>query len=184
MFFFATRHDSEKMEKQVIFDQLLAIKDKLFRVAFTLLRSEEEAKDAVQDTYLKIWSGKSALEKVNSPEAFAMQSLKNLCIDILRKNKKRNMVDIESQYNLSDSITPFQKVSFENLKELMCRLFDTLPEQQRLVIHLRDIEHYSFEEIQQVTGMSVNNIRVILSRARKSVRSNYQKVKSHEGRRY
>lgn len=172
------------MEKQVIFNQLLAIRDKLFRVALTLLRSEEEAKDAVQETYMKIWSGRAVLERVNSPEAFAMQSLKNLCIDLLRKNKKRSMVDIDSQYNLSDSITPFQKVSFENLKELMCRLFDTLPEQQKLVIHLRDIEHYSFEEIQQITGLSVNNIRVILSRARQSVRSNYQKIKSHEARRY
>ncbi len=155
---------------------------KLFRVALTMLKDEEEAKDVVQDAYLKIWSENN--EHVNMPEAFAMRMVKNLCIDRLRVAKRRPMVNVETQPEMHENFTPFQTVSFNNLKDLMIKLFETLPEQQRLVIHLRDIEHMDFEEIQEVTGLTVNNIRVVLSRARQSVRSNYQKIKSYESRRY
>lgn len=161
---------------------MLAIKGKLHRVALTLLQSEEEAKDAVQDIYLKIFSMNTDTLKLQTPEAFAMKMLKNLCIDWLRIKKKRPTIDVATQHELSDNITPFQVVAFDNLKDLMMKLFSTLPEQQRLVIHLRDVEHYSFEEIQEVTGMTINNIRVALSRARQNVRANYQKIKNYEQR--
>lgn len=170
------------METRTENQRLLAVKNKLYRVAITLLQDDDEAKDAVQDTYLKLFSMNTASMKLQNPEAFAMKMLKNLCIDRLRLKKKRNMTDISTQRELTDNITPFQRVSFENLKDLMIRLFDTLPEQQRMVIHLRDIEHYSFEEIQEVTGLTINNIRVMLSRARQSVRFNYQKIKRYEQR--
>lgn len=170
------------METRTENQRLLAVKNKLYRVAITLLQDDDEAKDAVQDTYLKLFSMNTASMKLQNPEAFAMKMLKNLCIDRLRLKKKRNMTDISTQRELTDNITPFQRVSFENLKDLMVRLFDTLPEQQRMVIHLRDIEHYSFEEIQEVTGLTINNIRVMLSRARQSVRFNYQKIKRYEQR--
>ena len=170
------------METRTENQRLLDVKNKLYRVAITLLQDDDEAKDAVQDTYLKLFSMNTASMKLQNPEAFAMKMLKNLCIDRLRLKKKRNMTDISTQRELTDNITPFQRVSFENLKDLMVRLFDTLPEQQRMVIHLRDIEHYSFEEIQEVTGLTINNIRVMLSRARQSVRFNYQKIKRYEQR--
>ncbi len=170
------------MDYQVINQRLTAIKNKLFRVALTMLKNEEEAKDAVQDTYLKIWSQKEKLNELEMPEAFAMRMLKNLCIDRLRVNQKRRMVNMEEQTDLSENITPFQTVSFDNLKDLMIKLFQTLPDQQRMVIHLRDIEHCTYEEIQEVTGLTINNIRVVLSRARKSVRANYQKIKNYENR--
>ena len=64
----------------------------------------------------------------------------------------------------------------------MLKLFSALPERQRLIIHMRDIEHYSYEEIEEVTGMNVNAIRVNLSRARKNVRGNYLKIKRYEFR--
>lgn len=170
------------METRTENQRLLAVKSKLFRVALTLLQDDDEAKDAVQDTYLKLLSMNTASMKLQNPEAFAMKMLKNLCIDRLRLKKKRPMMDVSTQFDLTDNLTPFQSVSFDNLKELMMRLFDTLPEQQRMVIHLRDIEHYSYEEIQDVTGLTINNIRVMLSRARQSVRSNYQKIKRYEQR--
>lgn len=172
------------MDKQILYQRLTAIKNKLYRVALTMLKNEEDAKDVVQDTYLKIWSHEMKFYEVDVPEAFAMKMLKNLCIDKLRIQKKSQTLSVESQYNMSDNITPFQSVSFENLKDLMLMLFNTLPDQQKLVIHLRDIEHYSYEEICEVTGLNVNNIRVILSRARQSVRANYQKIKNYENRGY
>ncbi len=170
------------MDKTEVQQRLMSVKTKLFRVALTMLKNEEEAKDVVQDAYMKIWSDN--IENLKTPEAFAMQIVKNLCIDRIRVNKRRPMVDVETQPEMHENFTPFQSVSFNNLKDLMIRLFDTLPEQQRLVIHLRDIDHMDFEEIQEITGLTINNIRVMLSRARQSVRSNYQKIKNYESRTY
>ena len=62
----------------------------------------------------------------------------------------------------------------------MLKLFSTLPEQQRMIIHMRDIEHYSYDEISEITGMNVNAIRVNLSRARKNVKGSYLKIRNYE----
>lgn len=90
------------------------------------------------------------------------------------------MVEIKEPEIGRESITPFSSVSFDNLKDLMLKLFSTLPEQQRMIIHMRDIEHYSFDEISEITGMNVNAIRVNLSRARKNVKGSYLKIRNYE----
>ena len=170
------------MDKMDVHHRLMAVKSKLFRVALTMLRNEEDAEDVVQDAYLKIWSDKN--NTLIIPEAFAMRIVKNLCIDRLRSQQRRPTVNVEEQQEMHENFTPFQSVSFDNLKDLMVKLFQTLPEQQKLIIHLRDIEHMEFEEIEEITGLTINNIRVALSRARQSVRSSYQKIKNYENRRY
>ena len=90
------------------------------------------------------------------------------------------MVELKEHEMEKENITPFSMVSFDNLKDLMLKLFSTLPEQQRMIIHMRDIEHYTYQEIEEVTGMHVNAIRVNLSRARKNVKGNYIKIRSYE----
>lgn len=90
------------------------------------------------------------------------------------------MVEISEPEIGREYITPFSSVSFDNLKDLMLKLFSTLPEQQRMIIHMRDIEHYSYDEISEITGMNVNAIRVNLSRARKNVKGSYLKIRNYE----
>jgi RNA polymerase sigma-70 factor (ECF subfamily) len=170
------------MEIEAFKKELIPIKDRLFRLAKTLLQNAEDAEDAIQEVYMKLWSNKEMIEDLKSPEAYAMKVMKNYCLDKLKSRKNRHMVDIKEPEIGSDNFTPFSKVSFENLRDLMLKLFSTLPEQQRMIIHMRDIEHYSYDEISEVTGMNVNAIRVNLSRARKSVKGNYIKIRSYETR--
>lgn len=108
--------------------------------------------------------------------------MKNFCLDKIKGRKNKHMVEIKEHEIEKENITPFSMVSFDNLKDLMLKLFSTLPEQQRMIIHMRDIEHYSYNEIEEVTGMNVNAIRVNLSRARKSVKGNYLKIRTYENR--
>jgi RNA polymerase sigma-70 factor (ECF subfamily) len=88
--------------------------------------------------------------------------------------------DLELHEVSTDSISPYQHTELADSAALMRQLIEALPEQQKLILHLRDVEEYSFEEIQEVTGMTVNNIRVILSRARKEVRDGYLKANRYE----
>ena len=168
------------MEIEAFKKELIPIQDKLFRLAKTMLQNQEDAEDAIQEIYMKLWNNKEIIEDLKSPEAYAMKMMKNFCLDKLKSKKHKHMVEIKEPEIGKENITPFSKVSFDNLKDLMLKLFSTLPEQQRMIIHMRDIEHYSYEEIEEVTGMNVNAIRVNLSRARKNVKGNYLKIRNYE----
>jgi RNA polymerase sigma factor (sigma-70 family) len=170
------------MELEEFNRKILPIKDKLYRFALTMLQNREEAKDALQEVFLKLWTHRERLDIVENHESYAMKMIKNFCLDKLKFFKGKQMVDISDRQMEVDNFTPFTTVSFNNLRDLMVKLFSSLPEQQRIVIHMRDIEHCTFEEIQEVTGMTINNIRVNLSRARQSVKVNYMKIKSYENR--
>jgi RNA polymerase sigma factor (sigma-70 family) len=170
------------MNNEAFKKELIPVKDKLFRFAKTMLRNNEDAEDALQEVYIKLWGNKEIIGDMKSPEAYAMKVMKNFCLDRLKSRKNKQMVEIKEPEIGSDTFTPFNKVSFDNLKDLMLKLFSTLPEQQRLIIHMRDIEHYSYDEIEDVTGMNVNAIRVNLSRARKNVKGNYVKIRNYETR--
>jgi RNA polymerase sigma factor (sigma-70 family) len=162
--------------------EFLPVKDKLFRLAKTMLQNREDAEDALQEVFMKLWKNNEMIGDLKNPEAYAMKVMKNFCLDKLKGRKNKHMVEISEIQMEKENITPFSTVSFENLKDLMLKLFSTLPEQQRMIIHMRDIEHYSYEEIEEVTGMNVNAIRVNLSRARKNVKGSYLKIRNYETR--
>ncbi len=149
-------------------------------MARLLLGSREEAEDALQDVLLRLWDNRLQLAAYQSVEALAVRITRNLCLDRLKYRQNKKMVAVEQLAGSSDYRTPEQLVELSDSTRLMQRLYAELPEAQRVVLHLREVEEYSYEEIEQVTGMSINNIRVILSRARKQVRENYVKINAYE----
>ncbi|MEO0333647.1 MAG: sigma-70 family RNA polymerase sigma factor, partial [Bacteroidota bacterium] len=104
---------------------------------------------------------------------------KNLCLDKVKSWSRMKIIPLASTANTADEATPYRQAELANTAGILRELMGQLPEQQRLVIHLRDVEEYSYEEIEQVTGLSVNNIRVTLSRARRSVREMYTKISAY-----
>ncbi|WKN42889.1 RNA polymerase sigma factor [Tunicatimonas pelagia] len=155
------------------------VQAKLYRFAKTMLHDDEEAEDAVQEALLKLWLNRSSLTSYKSIEALAMVVTKNLCLDKLKSSYRKKVIPLTETVNTTDGTTPYQKTELANTVVILRELMGQLPEQQRLVIHLRDVEEYSYEEIEQVTGLSINNIRVTLSRARRSVREMYTKVNAY-----
>jgi RNA polymerase sigma factor (sigma-70 family) len=170
------------MEIEAFKNELMPIKDRLFRLARTLLQNKEDAEDAMQEVYMKMWRNKDVIGKIENPQAYATKIMKNHCLDKLKMRKNRPLVELQERDAAEDHLTPFNSVSFDNLKDLMLKLFSTLPDQQRMIIHMRDIEHCSYDEISEVTGMNTNAIRVNLSRARSNVRGNYVKIRNYENR--
>lgn len=169
------------MDLQAFKNKVLPTKDRLFRLAKLFLRNREEAEDTMQEVMLRLWTNRQKLDTYHSVEALAVSMTRNLCLDKLKSQKRKPMVDANVLEANADYTNPYQKTELSDSVGLVRRLFNELPEQQKLVLHLRDVEDYSFEEIEQVTGLSINNIRVILSRARKNVRENYLKVNDYEG---
>jgi RNA polymerase sigma-70 factor (ECF subfamily) len=168
------------MDLQEFKTKVLPAKQKLYRLALFLLHDKEEAEDTLQDVFLKLWTQKDKLHAYNSIEALAMSIAKNLCLDKLKSRKRKQMVDVAGMDLSSADATPYQHSELTDSMSKVQLLLTTLPEQQKLVLHLRDVEGYSFEEIEQITNLTVNNLRVILSRARKSVRDGYLKLENYE----
>ncbi|PSR56380.1 RNA polymerase subunit sigma-24 [Adhaeribacter arboris] len=168
------------MDLQTFKQKVLPVKDKLFRLAKTMLRHHEEAEDALQEVFLKLWTNQHKLDACNSVEAFAMTVTKNLCLDKLKVKTPKHLADVTAMELESSYTTPQQSYELSNSAEVMRRLVDQLPEQQKLILHLRDVEGYSFEEIEQITQLPLNTIRVTLSRARKLVRERFLKIEKYE----
>jgi RNA polymerase sigma factor (sigma-70 family) len=158
---------------------VLPMSNKLLRFANQILQDEEEAKDVLQDVFLKLWQKREELERVENLEAFAFRMTRNRCLDMIRS---RRTISIESLKKVKfpeeeSSDTDFLDLS--NSVGLVKRIIAELPDLQRTVIHLRDIEQLEFDEIADATDMNVNAIRVNLSRARKKVRDEILKIQNY-----
>lgn len=162
---------------QIEFLQVIApFKDKVFRLAKRLLVSTEEAEDATQEVFVKLWNKNEQLATYSSVEAFAMTITKNYCLDQL-KSKRADNLQI-AHLNYTDRQPSLQQqVEDSDTLSWVEKIINNLPEQQRLIIQMRDVEQYEFTEISKVLNMNETAIRVALSRARKTIRENI--IKTH-----
>ena len=149
---------------------------RLYRMAFRLMNSREEAEDIVQEVYIKLWSMRNELGKYNSIEALAIRITRNLCLDQLRRRKVNyNALKADQFKEEGHSITPIENLERKEDAELIHTLIAALPEPQRSLVHLRHLEGKEYEEIAEMVNMNVNAIRVSISRARKQMREMLEK---------
>ncbi len=144
-------------------------KNKLFRLAKRLLISNDEAQDACQEILVKLWNKKEDLQNFKSIEAFAMTLTKNYCLDELKSKKSHNL-RIEN-YEFENKNNNLEKdLEISDRLNWINKAIDKLPEQQKIIIQLREIEQYEFEEIAEMLQMNQTAIRVALSRARNTIK--------------
>ena len=159
------------------FVQLITpFKDKVFRLAKRLLVSTEEAEDATQEVLVKLWHKNESLSGYGSVEALAMTMTKNHCLDQLKAKRSSNLRIVHNNYTDREPSLQ-QKAEDNDSLNWVAKIIDQLPEQQRMIIQLREVEHYEFEEIAKLLEMNETAIRVALSRARKTIRE--QMTKTH-----
>jgi RNA polymerase sigma-70 factor (ECF subfamily) len=149
---------------------------RLYRMAFRLMNSREEAEDIVQEVYVKLWGMRSELSKYNSIEALCVRITRNLCLDQLRRRKvNHDAMKAEKLKVESYPETPSENLEKKENAELLHTLISALPEPQRSLVHLRHLEGKEYEEIAEMVNMNVNAIRVSISRARKQMRALVEK---------
>ena len=153
-------------------------KDKLFRLAKRLLVSTEEAEDATQEILVKLWTKNENLEVYNNVEAVAMTMTKNYCLDQLKSKRASNLKIVHTNFTDKEPSLDKQVEDNDSLKWVE-KIINQLPEQQRLIIQLRDIEQCEFSEIAKITEMNETAVRVALSRARKTIREYMLKANSY-----
>lgn len=162
------------MDAETFKKEFLPYHQKLYRIAFRIVHDAASAEDMVQDAFVKLWNKRDEMSKIENTEAFAIIILRNTCLDYLRKTKDEYNIEydkeIPEEVSLSKEIE--QRDQVQNIKGLI----NKLPDQQRQVMMMKHWDGYSDEEIEEMTGLSSGNIRVILSRARKTIREQFLKI--------
>ena len=157
------------MQQQEFLNIISPFKDKVFRIAKRLLVSSEEAEDATQEVLIRLWNKKDGLNKYNSIEALAVTMTKNYCLDQLKSKRAGNLKLVHSNY--SDREAGIDKqVEDKDSWNWVEKIMNDLPDQQRLIVQMRDVEEYEFSEIAQALEMNETAVRVALSRARKMIK--------------
>lgn len=163
------------MKQREFLETVLPYKDKLYRLAKRLLVSSEEAEDAVQEVFLKLWKGKGNIKNYKNPEAFAVTMTKNYCLDRLKSKQAGNLKIVHNNFQNDENLQ--RKIESNDSVSLVFKIMETLPQKQRMVVQMRDVEQHDFEEIAEMLEMSEATIRVTLSRARKTIRE--QLIEKH-----
>lgn len=149
---------------------VLPLGDRLFRLALRITMNRAEAEDVVQDTLLKVWELRSEWGQINNLEAFAIATCRNRALDVL-KRAGRNAKSLDEVDNTQHSTLNSQR-SLEAREQLSLvrRLMDGLPELQRSIMLLRDIEGKNYQEIAEALDISETQVKVYLHRARTKIK--------------
>ena len=147
----------------------LSLSGLLYKVAFYLLESEADAEDVVQELYLRLWKSRDTLDEVRSPKAYCVRMLKNLCLDRIRAARHLTFPE-ELPEHTSVHLQDDQLDGKQRLDKVL-EAVKALPERQREILLLRTVDGLSYEEISRRLGMSPLTRRVLLSRARSTIKS-------------
>jgi len=156
---------------------------KLFVIAYRILKNQQESEDVVQEVFMKMWMMKEKLNDYDDITALAVTMTKNRSIDLLRKLKYINSEkDVSDTRSKDSSPSPYEQMVCDENREIISGIIDDLPDKWRDLVQLREINGLSYEEIALQNGMNINNMRVVLSRARQMIKAKYIKYTDERGK--
>lgn len=150
-------------------EAFLPLSDGLYRIAFHYLEDESDARDAVQDVYIKLWKSVGKLDGIRNPEAYSYTLVRNICIDRLRRNRKTVQADVLEEKSADDP--PDKELNDREALSKVMACIEELPEKQREIVKMRIFEELEYDEISRKMGISEINTRVQLSLARKALKN-------------
>ena len=180
-FSFTNRHPNREKMKNVSFrNDVLPLKDMLYRLALRITQNREEAEDIVQDTLIKVWNRRDTWETIDSIEAFCTTICRNLSLDYLRRSDNQNEALDEKAHGTPDrKSSPYEQAVSHDRIDTVRRLIDSLPEKQRTAMQLRDFEGKSYKDIANVMGISEEQVKVNIFRARQAIKQKFSKIENY-----
>ena len=157
-------------------NDILPLKDKLFRLALRITLDRAEAEDVVQDTMIRVWNKRDEWSQFESVEAYCLIVAKNLAIDRSQKKDAQNVELTPEMAEEADTSGPCDRLVNNERMKIIHRLIDELPEKQRLIMQLRDIEGESYKDIAKVLQLTEEQVKVNLFRARQKVKQRYIEI--------
>lgn len=167
------------MKKLSFRDDVLPLKDKIFRLALRITLSRAEAEDIVQDVLIKVWNRRDDLAEVDSIEAYSLTVCRNLSLDRLQRKENDNVnLDDAPPTEADDASPDLQMIRNERIDNIK-RLIERLPIPQRAAMQLRDMEGKTYKEISTITGQTEEQVKVNIFRARQYIRKQIEKIENY-----
>lgn len=160
------------MEQNNLTSTFSLLKTRLHIIATSILGNDDDAQDALQEAFYKLWKRHSDIKSRQEAEKLSVTAVKNTSIDMLRHRISHPTEQIEYRTAIADE--QFETEREELFKRVSTIIETQLSERQRDIIMMRDMQEMSFQEIARRLDMSEENVRMTLSRARKIVRNIYQ----------
>ena len=160
-------------------DDILPLKDKLFRLALRITFDRAEAEDIVQDTLIRVWNKRDEWLQFDSIEAYCLTVARNLAIDRSQKMDAQHQELTPETQEMPDARTPDEQMEQDEQLAIVHRLIKELPEKQRSILQLRDIEGKSYKEIAEVLGLTEEQVKVNLFRARQRIKLKYNEINNY-----
>ncbi len=165
------------MTQQAFKETVFCLKDEMYRFAKRFVLSSDEAQDIVQDLMLKFWQKKEELSQLTSLKSYVLRAVKNECLNRLKHH------DVKLGFaSLHKSQSDHYYTEANNLREHILGFINQLPEKQRAVIHLKDVEEMDVPEISAILDMEANAVRSNLMRARQKVKLQIEQLMHFENR--
>lgn len=143
----------------------------MYRTAFRLTANAQEAEDMVQEAFIRLWNRREHIQPTNDLAAYCCAVTHNVCIDAQRRRQPDISHTPLETMPLPTDHDAAHAVETRETQQLLQEAIDSLPEGQRKVVQMRHIEDRSIPEIQALTGFTASNIRVLLSRARRHLKT-------------
>lgn len=169
------------MKKISFRDDILPLKNVLYRLALRITMNREDAEDVVQDTMLKVWNRRERWGEIESIEAFSLTVCRNLALDRL-KQKSRQFEQLDESDTASApqaTSNPYEQTARQDRVNLVRQLIDSLPEKQRACIQLRDFEGKTYREVAEALGITEEQVKVSIFRARQAIKQRFQKLEEY-----
>ena len=168
------------MKKVSFRNDVLPLKNELFRLALRITLNRAEAEDIVQDTLIKVWNRREEWNAIDSIEAFSLTVCRNLSLDRIRKkgNDNDSLEDVKAAEPLASSNPQDRMIQTDKVR-LIRRIVDGLPEKQRSCMQLRDFEGKTYKEIAGVLDISEEQVKVNIFRARQTVKQKFLKLDNY-----
>ncbi len=162
--------------KEISFrNDVLPLKNKLFRLALRITLNREEAEDIVQETLIKVWNQRDKWQQLDSIEAFSLTIARNLSLDHIKKMDNQSCsLDDEKEERPDTTSTPSERMIQQDKLDIVRRLMDELPEKQRSCLQLRDIEGKHYKDIASIMGITEEQVKVNIFRARQNIKQRFQ----------
>ena len=164
------------MKKISFQNDVLPLKNKLFRLALRITLNREEAEDVVQDTLIKVWNARDRWLELDSIEAYSLTIARNLSLDRIKKMENQNdSLEEQNTERLDENTsTPSERMIQKDKLNIVKNIIDELPEKQRSCLQLRDIEGKSYKEIADILSITEDQVKVNIFRARQTVKQRFQ----------
>ena len=165
------------MKKISFRNDVLPLKNALYRLALRITLNTAEAEDIVQDTLIKVWDKRDGWDEIESIEAFSMTICRNLALDRIKKAENQNGSLDAISFEAPDATSnPYEQMIQKDRIELIKKLVDSLPERQRSCMQLRDFEGKPYREISAILGITEEQVKVNIFRARQAIKTKFKEA--------